>query len=112
VKSKTNIRYLGFRSTIDGGRLFDFCVSGVEEADCNTCFEIPAQFFTGDRRVRLQEGVGICYAKLKQLVESGLLTEVPGDMCLTALDMEEYREAVAPVFKRRPPVDETDRKIS
>ena len=112
MKTKTTIRYIGFRSTNDGGRLFDYSVSGPAVADFLTSFEIPAQFFTGADRVRLQEGVGICYAKLKQLLETGLLTEVPNQLCLTASDLSQYREAVPVAFKRRPAADRADHKIS
>ena len=112
MKTKTNIRYIGFRSTHEGGRLFDFSVSGPAVADCLTSFEIPAQFFTRTDRVRLQEGVGICYAKLKQLLETGLLTEVPSQLCLTASDMSQYREVVPATFKRGRASDAANGKIS
>ena len=87
---KTSIRYVGFR-TIDGNRFFDFTVSGLGVPDPTMSLEIPAQFFTGMDHVKLQEGVGICYAKLKHLVEAGL-PDMPGSVCLTTLDMEQYRE--------------------
>ena len=111
MKNKTNIRYLGFRSTNQGGRIFNFCVWGPAVADFLTSFEIPARFFAGADRLRLQEGVGICYAKLKQLVETGMLTEVPSQLCLTASDLEQYREVVPAAFKRRPLFDEAGHKI-
>ena len=112
MKTKTNIRYLGFRSTNGGGRLFDFSISGPGIADFLTSFEISAQFFTGTGRVRLQEGVGICYAKLKELLESGLLTAVPSQLCLTASDLNQYREVTPAAYKRRPESKTADRKIS
>ena len=112
MKSKASIRYLGFRPTNEGGRLFDFNVSGVDAVNLVTSFEIPAEFFTGIARFRLQEGVGICYAKLKQLVETGMSSQVPGRVCLTAADMEQYREVLPGPLRRRPAPDATDRKIS
>ena len=95
MKDKTNIRYLGFRSAADGGRVFDFSVTAAESPNLLTSFEIPAHLFSGDGRIRLQEGVGICYAKLKHLLESGPSTEVPSTLCLTASELAQYRE-VAP----------------
>jgi len=86
---KTSVRYLGFR-TIDGNRFFDFAVSGLDVAEPVMSLEIPAHFFTGEDHVKLQEGVGICYAKLKHLVEEGL-PDLPSSLCLTTLDMEQYR---------------------
>ncbi len=92
MKDKTNIRYLGFRSATDGGRAFDFSISVAACPTLLTSFEIPAHLFAGDGRIRLQEGVGICYAKLKHLLEIGTSTDLPSTLCLTASDLAEYRE--------------------
>jgi len=86
---KTSIRYIGFR-TIDGNRFFDFAVNGLDVADPLMSLEIPAHFFSGDGRIKLQEGVGICYAKLKHLVEAG--SDIPSSLCLTTVDMDQYRD--------------------
>ena len=94
VKDKTNIRYISFRSANDGGRLFDFSVSATERAGFLTSLEIPAQLFAGADRIRLQEGVGICYAKLKYLLEIGPLIDLPERLCLTASDIAQYREVL------------------
>jgi len=92
VKDKTNIRYISFRSVHGGGRLFDFSVSAIERPAFLTSFEIPAELFAGADRIRLQEGVGICYAKLKFLLENGPLIDVPERLCVTASDVAQYRE--------------------
>jgi len=93
VKDKSCIRYLGFRTAHKGGRLFDFHVSEAGSANNNlTTFEIPAGLFTGDYRIRLQEGVGICYAMLKHLLEIGGLADLPKALRLTASDVSQYRE--------------------
>jgi hypothetical protein len=94
VKDKTNIRYISFKSLNDGGRLFDFSVSTTERPEFLTSFEISAEFFAGANRIRLQEGVGICYAKLKYLLEIGPLTDVPDRLCVTASDIDQYREVI------------------
>ena len=55
----------------------------------------PSRFrpaFRWSRRIRLQEGVGICYAKLKYLLEIGPLIDLPERLCLTASDIAQYRE--------------------
>ena len=110
MKDKRNIRYLGFRSAADGGRVFDFCVAVAESPDLLTSFEIPAHLFTGDGRIRLQEGVGICYAKLKHLLEIGASTNVPSTLCLTASDLAQYKEVPARTSKPRtaPQTTESD----
>ena len=94
MKDKTNIRYISFRTGNDGGRLFDFSVSATERPAFLASFEIPAQLFAGADRIRLQEGVGICYAKLKYLIENGPLIDVPERLCLTASDVAQYREVL------------------
>jgi hypothetical protein len=101
VKDKLNVRYLGFRASNEGGRLFDFSVSATANPEVLTSFEIPAHLFTGDARIRLQEGVGICYAKLKHLLELVALTDVPPKLCLTANDLAQYREVTASHARRR-----------
>jgi hypothetical protein len=92
VTDKITIRYISFRSANDGGRLFDFSLSATERPDFLTSIEIPAQLFAGADRIRLQEGVGICYAKLKYVLEIGALSDIPERLCLTASDVAQYRE--------------------
>ena len=94
MKDKTNIRYISFRSENDGGRLFDFSVSLTERPGFLTSLEIPAQLFAGADRIRLQEGVGICYEKLKYLLENEPLIDVPELLCVTASDVARYREVL------------------
>jgi hypothetical protein len=100
VKDKATIRYIGFRPGRDGGRLFDFCVSAAEHQNLLTTFEIPLRLLSGDGRIRLQEGVGICYAKLKHLLEVGAFGDIPAALCLTGSDLDQYREVVPGNAKR------------
>ena len=100
MKDKTTIRYIGFRSARDGGRLFDFSVSAAVSPNVLTTFEIPACLLSGDARIRLQEGVGICYAKLKHLLEIVALPDLPSALCLTASDLAQYREPAPGSSKR------------
>ncbi|PYS35490.1 MAG: hypothetical protein DMG14_26880 [Acidobacteria bacterium] len=101
VKEKSNIRYIDFRSAKDGGRIFDFCISTTQHPDVLTSVEVPTDLLTGADRIRLQEGAGISYAKLKDLVEIGPLTEVPINLCLTASDVARYRQLPPTAPKRR-----------
>ena len=102
MRDKMNIRYLGFRPETGGGRFFDFSVSAAACPDVLTSFEIPAHLFSGTDGIRLQEGVGICYAKLKHLLEVCALTDVPNAVRLTASDLAQYREVMPGPHKRRP----------
>jgi hypothetical protein len=63
--------------------------------------EIPSELFTGVHRIQLQEGVGIAYAKLKNLFEVNAPMEVPQQVCVTAFDLTQFREVPAPAAKRR-----------
>ena len=102
MKAKTTIRYLRFRPSEDGGRIFDFSVSESECPDRAISVEIPVTFFEGTNRLQLQEGVGISYAKLKHLLEIVELSDAPPRICLDARDLALHRE-VAPVVARRRP---------
>jgi hypothetical protein len=57
-----------------------------------TTFELPLHLLTGDARIRLQEGVGICYAKLKHLLELVPMSDVPSAFCLDKSDLTEFGE--------------------
>jgi hypothetical protein len=101
VKEKTTIRYIGFRSANDRGRIFDFSVSATGEANLVVSVEIPTEFFAGAGSIRLQEGVGIAYAKLKHLFEINPPTEVPPHLSLTASDLARHRQVSPAENKRR-----------
>ena len=100
MKVKTTVRYLRFRPSRDGGRIFDFCVCESEQPDRAISVEIPVTFFEGQNRIHLQEGVSISYAKLKQFLEIAETSEAPGMLCLDARDLALHREPV-PVSTRR-----------
>jgi hypothetical protein len=106
VKDKTTIRYIGFRSAVEGGRIFDFAISATDRDNFSISVEIPSELFAGPTRIHLQEGVGISYAKLKTFFDvsvSGEMappTKLPALLCLTASDLALYREQI-PESKRR-----------
>ena len=101
MKDKTTIRYIGFRSANDGGRIFDFSVSATEHDNLFISVEIPNELFAGSNRIHLQEGVGISYAKLKHLFEVNAPAEVPQLLCLTAYDLAAHRQDFPADSKRR-----------
>jgi hypothetical protein len=100
MKVKTTIRYLGFRPSTDGGRIFEFSVTENERPDRAVSIEIPLTFFEGQNRLHLQEGVGISYAKLKRVLEIAESSDAPRKICLNAADLALHRE-VTPVVTRR-----------
>ena len=102
MQVKTRIRYLSFRPSGDGGRVFDFCVSESERPNRPMSVEIPVTFFEGQDRIHLQEGVGISYAKLKHFLEFTESSEETLTICLNAGDLALHREAPPIITKRRP----------
>ena len=90
MKEKFSIRYNGFRSEV-GGRIFDFAINVPDFAHLSISVEIPTELFAGVNRIQLQEGVGIAYAKLKNLFEIRLPAEIPQHLYLTAYDLAEFR---------------------
>src|SRR5688572_19475150 len=54
--SKRDIRYVGFVSTDDGGRRFDFFVSSPDQQQVAVSVDIPGILFAGLDRIKVQEG--------------------------------------------------------
>jgi hypothetical protein len=94
------MRYNGFRSTDEGGRIFEFSLSAISKVAFLISIEIPNALFVGVNRIQLQEGVAISYAKLKHLLTVGMADEIPRSFCLTASDLAQYRHAPAEVKRR------------
>jgi hypothetical protein len=101
VKGKTNVRYIDFTSDQNGSRIFNFSLSAAEQTNALTSVEIPVEFFAGGDRIMLQDGVGISSAKLQQLMESGVIANIPRQLCLTASDVAEFRKKPEIKQKRR-----------
>jgi len=92
VNEKTNVRYAGFRSADDGGRIFDFSISAIAQVAFLISIEIPKAHFVGSNRIQLQEGVGVSYSMLKHLLTVELASDIPQPLCLTAMDVAQYRQ--------------------
>jgi hypothetical protein len=100
MKAKTTIRYLRFRASEEGGRIFDFWITEGDHPDREISVEIPATFFEGQNRIHLQEGVGISAAKVKHFLENVESSATPLRLCLDAVDLALHR-VVAPVAPKR-----------
>jgi len=100
MKPKITIRYVRFRASDQGGRIFDFWVSDSTGPNREISVEIAATFFEGQNRLHLQEGVGISYAKIKHFLESDQSAATPLILSLNAADLALHRE-VAPVTAKR-----------
>ena len=100
MKAKTTIRYVRFRASEEGGRIFDFWITESDHPDREISVEIAATFFAGQNRIHLQEGVGISYAKIKHFLESDESAATPLILSLDAADLALHREVAPAVAKR------------
>lgn len=100
MNDKTNMRYNGFRSTDEGGRIFEFSFSANSKVGFLIFIEIPKELFVGVNRIQLQEGVAISYAKLKHLLTVGTVDEIPRSFSLTPSDLAQYRHVPAESKRR------------
>ena len=99
------IRYVRFRASEAGGRIFDFRVSESTHLNREISVEIPARFFAGENRIHLQEGAGISSAKIKHFLEGVESSSTPLMLCLSAADLALHREVSSAIGKRsHPPV--------
>jgi hypothetical protein len=101
MKSKTTIRYERFRTSQNGGRIFDFWVSESDRPAREMSVEIPLDFLEGQNRIHLQEGVGISYAKIKHFLEIGESPETLSLLCLNAADLALHRQIPPATAKKR-----------
>ena len=100
--SKQNIRYLGFETTLDGGRRFDFSITATGQSSTRVTLDIPALAFTGENRISYQESAKICYEKLRVLLESTSSFTSPLHINLTREDIARFRHI--PRGRARPQV--------
>lgn len=97
VKDKQSIRYVGFASGPGGSRLLEFSFETPSHERSSMTFDIAAVFFSGDDRIMVQEAAGICYAKLKDILDAEL--SVPGRCLITGNDIVHYRQV--PLARQR-----------
>ena len=102
MNTRTTVRYVRFRPSRDGGRIFDFCISESERPDRAMSVEIPLTFFEGEDRIHLQEGVGISYSKLKHFLEFSESPAKTRTIRIDATDLALHRDIPPVVTKRRP----------
>lgn len=102
--NKQNIRYLGFEPTSDGGRRFEFSITGNGQASTRIRLDIAAPAFAGANRITYQESAKICYEKIRILLEAGSASAaVPPHIQVTGEDIARLRHV--PRGKTRPPID-------
>jgi hypothetical protein len=107
LNTKDNIRYMNFHATEDGGRRFEFSVKGADQEYTIISVDIPGSMFTGTNRIMVQEGVGICFEKLRTLYENAEADPIPTVVLLTEQDITKFRQM--PTQKGRQPIGVIDR---
>lgn len=88
---KQNIRYLGFESTADGGRRFDFTITTAGHTATRITMDIPGGMYIGHDKITFQESAKICYEKLRLLLEKANTIPGPAQISLTADDIQQFR---------------------
>ncbi len=89
--SKPNVRYLGFETNAEGGRRFEFSITGNGLEPTRATLEIPAVAFSGSNRITYQESAMICYEKIRALLEDQPDLPTPVQIELTGQDIARYR---------------------
>ena len=89
--SRYNIRYVGFESVGDSGRLLEYAITSTDEATRRATVEVPASAFSGPQRMTFQECAKVGFEKLRREIDAapqnrGLLTFV-----LTTEEIESLR---------------------
>lgn len=91
---RQNIRYLGFETTPDGGRRFDFSITAQGQNSVRVRLDITGLAFSGENRITYQESAKICYAKLRELLEGDVQdtdVSVPSHVIITREDIARFR---------------------
>ena len=88
---RQNIRYLGFETTSDGGRRFDFSITAKGQTSTRVTLDIPGLAFTGENRISYQESAKICYEKLKVLLDNESGIPQPLHLNVTRDDIARFR---------------------
>jgi len=89
--NKLNIRYLGFESTVDGGRRLDFSVTAPGRSATRVHCDIPPYAFSGANRITFQESAALCYEKLRFAIEREPAIQDAHSFRLTEQDIQEFR---------------------
>jgi hypothetical protein len=88
--TKLNIRYLGFETTVGGGRRLDFSVTSPGKTPTRATINVPSCAFNGTNRISFQETAALCYEKLRDVIERELFQEALL-LSLTDQDILEFR---------------------
>ena len=92
MKDKANVRYLGYRTLVDGGRGFEFSVTLIGEEEKLITVEALADLFRGPDRIAIQEAAGICYETLRSRINAD--STIPAhEFSLDWADVAQHRKA-------------------
>jgi hypothetical protein len=89
---KSTVRYLGYRSSPDGGREFDFSFAVGSAKTTLVTIDASIGFFRGPGQIAIQEAAGICYETLKVRLLANEAS-LPNRFDLTAADVAQHRRS-------------------
>ena len=90
-ETKQNIRYLGFESTGDGGRRFDFSITAAGKPAARVRMDISGSMFIGNNKITFQESARICHDKLRLLLDEESAVPCPLQVTVTMDDIQQFR---------------------
>src|SRR5688572_23754216 len=90
---KQSIRYVGFECRPEGTRSLEFSVEMPTRERVSMTFEFDPIFFTRENRIMVQEAAGICYAKLKDMIQTE--SQFVSRFLITGHDILQYRQVSA-----------------
>ena len=99
MKDKATVRYLGYRTLVDGGRGFEFSVTLIGEEEKLITVEALADLFRGPDRIAIQEGAGICYETLRSRIDAHSTITGPA-FSLDSADVAQHRKTTKPIGMR------------
>jgi len=100
---KQAIRYIGFESCGAGDRRLSFSVNEPGQEQLLITFDLAGSFFAGEDRLLVQEAAGICYSKLKDILNAESDPDIESGIPVTASDIAQYRQHRGPGAGHRRP---------
>ena len=93
---KQAIRYIGFESYSAGDRRLRFSVDEPGREPSVVTFDLDGAFFAGENRLLVQEAAGICFWKLKDILNAESDPDIESGIAVTASDIAQYRRLRRP----------------
>jgi hypothetical protein len=94
---------MGFESFTAGERQLRFSVDEPGHEPLQITFDLAGAFFSGENRLLVQEAAGICYSKLRAILNAESDPDLESIIAVTASDIVQYRRLRTPRAGHRRP---------